>query len=166
MQVTSSGIANGVIGDRFGKRGSQMNDFGKCTYSLPFSISGAPEGTVSYAFVLEDVDAVPVCGFSWIHWMGCDLTSEDVPEGASTSSPSFTQGANSWISPLAGSRSIEESSTYGGMAPPDRDHTYELHVFALDSMLNLAPGFLLNELRWAMEGHVLDSATLKGLYTV
>jgi len=166
MHISSTGISNGTIADRFGKRGHQLNDFGKCTYSLPFDIHDAPAGTVSFAFVLEDVDAVPVCGFSWIHWLGCNLTEPSVPENSSVKNPPFTQGANSWISTLAGSRSIAESSVYGGMAPPDRPHTYELHVYALDTTLNLAEGFLLNELRWAMRGHIIASATLEGMYDV
>ena len=165
MRITSTGISDGIIADRFGKRGTQLNVFGKCTYSLPFEIHHAPEGTITFAFVLEDVDAVPVCGFSWIHWLGCNLTEQNVPENASTNNPNFTQGANSWISSLAGSRSVEDSSVYGGMAPPDRAHTYELHVFALDTTLNLPDGFLLNDLRWAMRDHILASATLDGTYS-
>jgi len=50
------------------------------------------------------------------------------------------------------------------MMPPDRDHIYELHVYALDCTLDLAPGFLLNELHRAMDGHILDSYTLKSSY--
>jgi len=39
------------------------------TYSIPFEISGAPEGTQSFAVVLEDKDAVTASGFVWIHWL-------------------------------------------------------------------------------------------------
>lgn len=164
MYVTSSGISEGVIADRFGKRNPDKNGAGKVTYSLPFEVHDAPAGTVSYAWVLEDIDAVPVCGFSWIHWIGCNLTRTSLREDESATATDFIQGANSWISPLAGSRTIAESSRYGGMAPPDRAHTYELHVYALDTSLNLTNGFLLNELHWAMQDHVLASATLIGRY--
>ena len=57
-----------------------------------------------------------------------------------------------------------ESSVYGGMAPPNSPHTYEIHVYALDTKLGLKTGFFLNELYKAMDGHVLDYATLKGTY--
>ena len=164
MYVTSVGIVGGVIADRFGKRGDQVNGFGKVTYSLPFEIHEPPVGTTAYAFVLEDIDAVPVCGFSWIHWVGANLTRTVVRENESLDAVDFVQGANSWISPLAGSHSREEASFYGGMAPPDRPHTYELHVFALDSTLPLARGFTLNELHWAMQNHVLDHAVIAGRY--
>ncbi len=76
----------------------------------------------------------------------------------------FIQGANSWISLQGGELSIEESSYYGGMAPPDKPHTYELTVFALDTFLDLKSGFYLNELYEKMEGHILDTSTLKGIY--
>lgn len=164
MRVTSSGIQDGVIADRFGKRGSQVNSFGKVTYSLPLEIHEPPAGTVSFAFVLEDVDAVPVCGFSWIHWLGADLTRTSLAENESVSASDFIQGANSWISPLAGSHSREDASVYGGMAPPDRPHTYELHVYALDTTLGLPRGFTLNELRWSMQDHILSYASLSGRY--
>ena len=42
---------------------------------------------------------------------------------------------------------------------PDKNHLYELHVFALDKVLGLQQGFLLNELHHAMEGHILDTKT-------
>ena len=50
------------------------------------------------------------------------------------------------------------------MTPPDRPHTYELHVFALDSLLKLENGFFMDDLLLAMEGHVLDQVTAKGIY--
>lgn len=50
------------------------------------------------------------------------------------------------------------------MTPSDQPHIYELHVFAVDKMLDIGQGFLLNELYRAMEGHVLVQYTLKGIY--
>ena len=50
------------------------------------------------------------------------------------------------------------------MTPPDKSHTYELHIFALDEMLDLKNGFYLNELYEKMEGHILEEAILKGIY--
>ena len=45
-----------------------------------------------------------------------------------------------WASKL-GQFDIEEASFYGGMAPPNCLHRYELIVYALDTKLNLKPGF-------------------------
>ncbi len=59
MNVTSSGIINGVIQPQYGGHGTQFNDNGIPTYSLPFAVEDAPHGTVSVAIVLEDKDAYP-----------------------------------------------------------------------------------------------------------
>ena len=63
-----------------------------------------------------------------------------------------------------GEQSADLSSYYGGMTPPDKPHIYELHVYALDKILDVKRGFLLNELYRAMDGHILDEYTLKGIY--
>ncbi len=165
MIVTSSGIVDGIIGDKYGKHGSSFNENGMPTYSLPFKIKNAPNGTKSFAIVLEDKDAFPVTGgFSWIHWTAANITKDEVLENESQTTSDFIQGVNSWISPHGRNQSKELSSFYGGMAPPDAPHTYELHVYALDTLLDLENGFYMNDMYKQMEGHILDSFTLKGIY--
>lgn len=165
MLVTSTGIVNGTIDPKFGKHGTQFNENGMPTYSLPFLIEGAPLETQSYAFVLEDKDAYPVSGgFVWIHWLGANLTATEVAENASQVTRDFVQGSNSWTSMQGGNQSRALSSFYGGMAPPDAPHLYELHVFALDTTLELKDGFYLNELYHKMHGHILSQYTLTGTY--
>lgn len=164
MKVTSTGIVDGVIDDRFGKRGV-CNEYGMPLRSLPLTIEDAPEQTVSYALFLEDKDAFPVTGgFSWIHWVAANIVDPNIPEDISQQNPSFVQGPNSWMSSLGGSVPIDVCSAYGGMAPPDAPHTYELTVYALDCMLDLTDGFGMHEMFAQMRGHVLDSASLTGTY--
>lgn len=165
MNVTSRGIINGVIGAQYGKRGTQFNENNIPTYSLPFKVENAPEGTVSLAIVLEDKDAYPVTrGFAWIHWLAANITRFEINDNESQTATDFIQGRNSWTSIQGGEQSVELSSYYGGMTPPDKPHIYELHVYALDKMLDVERGFLLNELFRAMDGHILDQYTLKGVY--
>ena len=165
MKVISSGISNGVILDPYGKRGTQISEQGVPTYSLPFEILDAPRNTKSFAIILEDKDAIPVTrGFSWIHWTACNIRQTSVEPDASQNNPKFIQGLNSWPSEHGGSLSFEASCCYGGMSPPDCPHIYELHVFALDTLLPLQNGYWVNELWRAMEGHVLSTYTLKGVY--
>lgn len=57
MVVTSKGIVNGVIEDKYGKHGKHFNENGMPTYSLPLKIEDAPEGAKSFAVVLEDKGA-------------------------------------------------------------------------------------------------------------
>jgi Raf kinase inhibitor-like YbhB/YbcL family protein len=163
MKVTSTGIINGIIQDKYGKRGTQFNEVDIPTYSLPIKIENPPKGTVSYALVLEDKDAAPVCGFSWIHWLAANITKTELKENESIQKKGFVQGVNSWCGAVCKVKK-ELASLYGGMTPPDAPHIYELHIFALDDKLNLEDGFYLNELYKAMDGHVLEETTLKGCY--
>lgn len=163
MYVTSTGIEDGVIADRYGKRG-EVNQHGIPTRSLPLSIHEAPVGTVTYAVVIEDKDAYPVSGgFAWIHWLAANIEESEIEENASATRR-FPQGANSWTSVQGGSCPLDVCSAYGGMAPPNCEHLYEIHVYALDAKLPLKDGFLLNDLHRAMDGHVLAQYTLKGAY--
>lgn len=165
MIVTSTGIIDGIIQDQYGGRGTQFNENGVPTYSLPFKIEEAPERTVSFAIILEDKDSYPVTGgFVWIHWLAAKIIRCELKENESQTAHDFVQGCNSWTSIQGNQQSKELSCFYGGMTPPDQPHTYELHVFALDCLLDLKTGFYLNELYRKMEEHILAQDTLKGLY--
>ena len=127
--------------------GRSFNENGMPTYSLPFTVEDAPQGTVSIAIVLEDKDAYPVTGgFAWIHWLVANITRFEVKENESQTAEDFVQGRNSWTSIQGEEQFAELSCYYGGMAPPDKPHIYELHVYALDKMSDLERGFLMNEL--------------------
>lgn len=164
MFISSTGIIDGIIKKDYGGYGTYFNENNVPTYSLPFKIEEIPENTVSFAFILEDKDAYPVVGFTWIHWLEANLKRNEVKENESQKATDFVQGANSWISIQGNQQSKEQASYYGGMTPPDKAHTYELHVFALDKTLDLQSGFYLNELYQKMEGHILATSVLKGIY--
>lgn len=165
MKVTSNGIIDGIILEKYGKKGTEFNVNGVPTLSLPLEIKEAPLGTKSFALVLEDKDAIPVSGgFAWIHWVACNILKNKLEENESQKATDFIQGANSWTSYQGGNQSRELSSFYGGMCPPDQPHLYELHVYALDTVLDLKNGFYMNEMFKLMDGHILDSFTLKGYY--
>ncbi len=167
MTISSSGIVNGVIQDKYGKRGTQFTQNGMPNYSLPIKIENAPEGTKTFAIFLEDKDAIPVAGFSWIHWVAANIKTTELEENASLlRKDEFVQGRNSWSASLLGNDalSVEESSMYGGMAPPNNEHTYELTVYALSDKLDLKNGFYANELFHAMDGKILGQATITGTY--
>ncbi len=163
MKIVCPGIVDGCFLDRYGSKGDVMHN-GMPGLSVPFSIEGAPEGTKSFAVVLDDYDAVPVCGFDWIHWLVADLTRTSVEEGESHHSTDFTEGCNSWHS-IADELTVEQATGYGGMAPPDKEHRYTLKVYALDTKLGLESGFMMNDLYFAMQGHVLAHAKVIGRYS-
>ena len=157
MNVTSTGIINGLIQDQYGKRGIQFNENGIPTFSLPFKIENEPKNTVSYAYPVTG-------GFVWIHWLAANITRNELRDNESQTAGDFIQGCNSWTSIQGNQQSKELSCFYGGMTPPDKEHLYELHIFALDKLLDLKNGFLLNELYYEMDGHILEHFILKGIY--
>lgn len=163
MTVTSTGIINGVIADQYGSKGTQFGPGGMPTYSLPLKISNAPQGTVSYAIIIDDHDAIPLFGFTWVHWVVANLEKNELAANESLQAKDFVQGANSWYGKLGGLDAIA-ASVYGGMAPPDKAHTYNIKVYALDTKLPLENGFFLNQLYHGMEGHILAQTVLKGAY--
>lgn len=164
MKITSSGIHDGIIDDKYGVRG--MNFIGDMpSYSLPLKFEDAPADTKTYAVVIVDHDAIPVSGFTWIHWAVANITSDELQENAAREQRYLNQGTNSWSSPLlAEPLTRMQAATYGGMVPPDKPHTYTIMAYALDSTLTINRGFYLNDLYAAMEGHILDKALLSAIY--
>lgn len=161
--LESNGIENGYIKEKYGKHGTQ-NLNGMPSLSFPLKWKDAPKNTKSYALVMEDFDAVPVTGFSWIHWIAIiPGTTTELQENASLENKSIIQGVNSWISSMGGLNK-SDASHFGGPAPPDKDHTYNITIYALNKDIKLQPGFYLNELYNEMNGHIIDKVTLQAKY--
>lgn len=165
MKISSSAIKNGYFLDSYGGHGTAFNETGVPTYSVPFKIEEAPEKTKSFAVVLYDLDAFETTkGFPWIHWVIGNLTRQEILENESQTATDFVQGINSWHSTLGANQSKELSAYYGGMTPPDKAHIYTLKIIALDTQLDLKPGFFLNDLVAKMKGHILATAEIDGKY--
>lgn len=161
--LESNSIENGYIKEKYGKHGTQ-NLNGMPSLSFPLEWKNAPKNTKSYALVMEDFDAIPITGFSWIHWIAIiPKTTTKLQENASLENKEIIQGVNSWISSMGGLNK-SDASHFGGPAPPDTDHTYNITIYALDKEINLQSGFYLNELYTNMDGHILDKVTLKAKY--
>lgn len=157
MKVSSSGIKNGYYLDKYGKYGSSKEDV-----SIPVEIEDAPKGTICFALILDDADAIPVCGQTFIHWTIADFKGTRLTDNSSLTDKSLIQGVSSLYD--LGGESQVKASCYCGMSPPDKDHTYELRVYALAQLTNLKPGFLVKDLYQKMEGHILSMATLRAKY--
>ena len=147
MELITSAIVDGKILDKYGKRGD-------LTLSMPFEFRNYPENTVSFALIIEDYDAIEVCGYDYIHWLVCNISGDRLRENASILSKEyFIQGVNS-----------NNENSYIGMAPPDRTHTYDITLYALDSRLGLKDGFTYSDLQSKMQGHVLAKVNVKATY--
>ncbi|MES2203987.1 MAG: YbhB/YbcL family Raf kinase inhibitor-like protein [Pseudomonadota bacterium] len=168
MKIKSNSITNGYFKDEMGHHGTQFLKNIMPNYSFHLAWDNLPPGTQSLALTFVDHDAIPFCGFTWIHWLAANIdpTLNELPENASEKM-NLLQGVNSWgsgIIPKEYQLSKEDASRYGGCAPPDKDHLYTIELYALDKKLDLPSGFMMNELLKAMKGHVLDKATLEALY--
>ena len=59
---------------------------------LPLAWRGAPAGTKSFALVMDDPDARPVVGYTWVHWVVYNIPAvvNAIPEKLSrAAAPSF-----------------------------------------------------------------------------
>ena len=54
---------------------------------------------------------------------------------------------------------------YGGPCPPSGRHRYRFTLYALDAELGVPASSTRKEIEKAMQGHVLETAQLTGVYT-
>lgn len=151
LKLTSSAFSpNGEIPTKYTCEGEDL--------SPELSWSGAPEGTRSFAMVVDDPDAPDPKApkMVYVHWV-----LHNIPAGTTTLSENATksglpagavQGTNDW-----------GKQQYGGPCPPIGVHRYFFKLYALDTGLNLsAPK--KPDLLAAMEGHILAQTELMGTY--
>lgn len=145
MIITSPSFADSeYIPKKFSCEGGDINP--------ELQIQNVPMETRSLALIVHDPDAPIEGGFThWLVWnidpMTTLIKEESVPPGA-------TEGAN-------GAGKVG----YMGPCPPaGSEHRYEFRLYALDEELLLVEGASLDALMEAMDGHIVESAVLVGLY--
>lgn len=155
---------NNYLSDKYTKYASEeLKRSGIPYVSFPIEFEDIPSETKSLALTFIDYDAVPVCGFPWIHWIVANIPGNitELSENASEKKEfAIVQGQNSFASPLGGQKDPKIVHQYGGPTPPDKDHDYTLTVYALDKNLNVSNGFYLNELLKEIDGHVLAEKSI------
>ena len=113
----------------------------------PLTISGKPEGTKSLVLIMDDPDAMAAVGKVWVHWVAWNI------DPTKTELEKSTEGMTDF-----------GEVGYGGPAPPDKMHTYVFKLYALDSELDLPGKSTKADVEKAMEGHIIEQATLEGTY--
>lgn len=153
-----------VVPDDFSKAAPEQNKInGVPVVSFPFYIDRLPSFVRYLHWRFVDDDAIPVCGFSWIHWTVANVPSEalmfdfndshalQIPEDFSRKMtsmiPEAVQGVNSQASRFIGCKDASITMRYNGPQPPDKDHEYMLEVFGTEKPFeDLKQGFYMNEL--------------------
>lgn len=124
-----------------------------------FIWADVPEGTKSFAFIVDDPDAPDPANprMTWVHWVLYNIPAAigSIPEGVKEKDlPKGTShGLNDW-----------KRTGYGGPCPPVGKHRYFHELYALDIILPDLKKPTKARLEKAMEGHVLSKAELVGLY--
>ncbi len=127
--------------------------------SPPLSWSDPPEGTKSFALIVDDPDAPDLLAprMTCVHWVLYNLppTARELPAeiGREALPRGTREGQNDW-----------KRTGYGGPCPPIGRHRYFHKLYALDTVLPDLGTPTKPELERAMEGHVLGRAELVGTY--
>lgn len=123
-------------------------------------IEGAPEGTASFALIIEDPDIPDVAKQSlgvdvFDHYVLYDIPADTTVIPAANKTVGTT-GKNT------------RGMGYTGPCPPSeyepREHRYVFQLFALDTTLGLPEGATKAELKAVMEDNMIASAYLIGRY--
>lgn len=115
-----------------------------------------PEGTESFALVVDDPDAPRG---TWVHWVVYDLppNERNLPQGVEPH-PTLPTGARQGMNDFG-------RIGYGGPCPPPGSpHRYYFRLFALGTRPTLRAGARRADLDRAMRGHVLATAEVFGRY--
>jgi len=149
MELTSSVFAaGGPIPVRFTCEGEDV--------SPDFSWGDAPPATESLVLTLRDPDAPKAGGFT--HWLIYGISPRTGRIEQNVPKQPIVEGIG-----LQGTNDSGEIG-YMGPCPPSGMHRYFARLFALDLELKLRPGAFYEEVRSAMDGHILARAELMGTY--
>jgi Raf kinase inhibitor-like YbhB/YbcL family protein len=151
LKISSTAFtANGSIPSKYTCEGADI--------SPPLEWAGAPDGTRTFALIVDDPDAPDPAKPQrvYVHWVVYNIpaTATKFAENGAKSGlpPGAEQGSNDW-----------GKQTYGGPCPPIGRHRYFFKLYALDTQLSLKNPNKA-QLEKAMQGHVRGQAEIVGTY--
>jgi hypothetical protein len=121
-----------------------------------FTFSNAPDGTVTYAIILHDIDVAIAGGTGDVlHWVAWNIpaSANGIPEGK------LPDGS------VTGKNLMGQNVYMGPGAPPGpRYHHYIFELYALNAKLDLPQTASRDELLAAMKGKTVAKAAYVGRY--
>jgi Raf kinase inhibitor-like YbhB/YbcL family protein len=143
MKIKCSEFENGrVIPDRFSQYDANR--------SPPLDFVDVPSEAKSLALIMDDPDA-PRGTFT--HWVAFNIDANTAGFRENKIPQDVRLGRNDYDQP-----------EYAGPKPPDGEHRYFFHTYALDTRLDLPTGASRDEVESALRGHVIAEAELMGRY--
>lgn len=147
MQVKSKAFEDGgIIPIKYTSHGDNVQP--------DFTITGAPESTVSYAIIFHDIEVALGGNTDDVtHWVAFNIPSPNIPEG---SLPAGSVNGNN----------IRNQASFMGSGAPlkDRYHHYVFEFYALNAKLDLPEGASRADVMAAMQGKVVAKAAYVGRY--
>lgn len=116
--------------------------------SPPLAWDEVPDATEAFALVVDDQDAR---GF--VHWVLVDIPGD---------AHALPEGEGDQVG-MPGGNDFRRIG-WGGPCPPSGEHRYTFTLYALSGPLSLAEGADASAVRSRMEGLVLATASLNGVY--
>jgi Raf kinase inhibitor-like YbhB/YbcL family protein len=151
LTITSPAFENqGEIPRRYTCEGEDI--------SPALSWSGAPQGTKSFALIVDDPDAPDPRApkLTWVHWIVYNIPARTNRLADDQIAKGLPEAAQEGINDFKRTR-------YGGPCPPIGRHRYFHKLYALDTTLKLEKPTKA-QLLAAMKDHVLAEAQLVGTY--
>jgi Raf kinase inhibitor-like YbhB/YbcL family protein len=149
LTLTSSAFSDkGSIPAKFTCDGNDL--------SPPLAWDGVPDGTKSFALIVDDPDAPDPKAPKrvWVHWVLYNITAETRQIAEASAPPAGTRdGKNDW-----------GRTGYGGPCPPIGRHRYFFKLYALNAILPDLATPTKTELEKAMQGRVLEKVEIIGTY--
>jgi Raf kinase inhibitor-like YbhB/YbcL family protein len=119
--------------------------------------SDAPEGTQSFALIVDDPDA-PRGTFT--HWVAFNIPAAARELGEGTARDRTLPNGT-----VQGSNGFGRVGYNGPKPPAGGPHRYFFKLYALDTVLNLRPGASRDDVLKALASHILAEAQFMGTYT-
>lgn len=124
-------------------------------HSPALSWTGVPPDTRSLALIVDDPDAPSGLFTHWVLY-GIEPAVTELKEHVPASAV-LSNGARQGINGF-------REQGYSGPEPPSGTHRYLFHLYALDTDTDMPGGLTRQEVDGAIEGHIIEEATLAGHY--